>query len=273
VSPPTMTDAPEATTTTAVVDPRFEARRAAVEREQRRRRHTRLAAVVMVLAAALGGFAVTRSALTDVDTIAVTGWTHDERDQIVAASGIAPGMQLTDLDTGLAARRIERLVPWVAAARVSRSWPSSVRITVVERRAVAQVRSGDRWLLTDSSGHLLEAQPYPQPGVPLLEGEAPDARAGDVLDTTAARAVGLLSQMSPAMSDRVNGLRLRGSDVELLLTPTVTVAFGPSDQVQMKLLALETVLARVDQSCVAAIDVRVPRRPLVKRDADCEAAG
>jgi hypothetical protein len=75
--------------------------------------------------------------------------------------------------------------------------------------------------------------------------------------------------MSPALLTRVVALRFVERDIELMLIPNGTVAFGPPTQVQMKLLALETVLARVDQTCVVAIDVRVPRRPLVKRDDAC----
>jgi cell division protein FtsQ len=273
VSPPTATETRQRRNAAApTVDPRFEARRAAVAREQRRRRHLRLAAVAAVLGLAMGSFGITRSSLTDIDSITVTGWSRGEREEIIAASGLVRGAQLTDVDVGLAARRIEAEVPWVAAARVSRNWPSSVRITVVERRAVAQVKSdtGD-WVLVDAGGRLLETQTFREAGLEVIEGVAPGAEPGAVLADGAARGVAVLAQMSPALLSRVSGLRLRGDDVELLLLPSGTVAFGPAEQVRMKLLALETVIARVDQSCVDAIDVRVPRRPLVSRDAACEA--
>jgi len=271
VSPPVSTDdkRPEAV---AKVDPRFEARRAAVARDERRRRLGRLGTVVLLLALAMATFGLTRSSLTDVDTVTVTGRNRSDREQILAASGITLGTQLTDIDTAYAARRIESLVPWVAAARVSRNWPASVRITVVERQPVAQVQAEDgSWLLVDAAGHLLEATPLPEAGLKTVEGTAPGARPGAVLDEASARGVGVLAQMSPGLLSRVSGLRYRETDVELMLVPGATVAFGAPDQVQMKLLALETVLARVDQSCVSAIDIRVPRRPLVRRDPVCDA--
>ncbi len=93
-----------------------------------------------------------------------------------------------------------------------------------------------------------------------------------MLDRDAARGVGVLAQMSPALLTRVAALRFVERDLDFVLLPNGTVAFGPAEQVQMKLLALETVLARVDQTCVNAIDVRIPRRPLVKRDPACLAA-
>lgn len=271
MTPPTITeDETPVATEAAAVDPRFEARRAAVEKDERRRRRSRIIGALVAIALIGGGFALTRSPFADVDAISVTGWSQGDREEIIAASGIVLGTPLTDLDTDHAARRIEQLVPWVAAARVTRSWPSSVRIIVVERRPVAQVQSDDgRWLPVDASGHLLDAVDRRVPELKAVEGVAPGAQPGSLLNDAAARGVGVLAQMSPGLASRVTGIRFRDSDVELVLAPSGTVAFGPADQVQMKLLALETVLARVDQRCVTAIDVRVPRRPLVKRDFDC----
>lgn len=257
----------------AAVDPRFEARRAAVAQEERRRRRVRVFSVLAVLCIVVGCLGLTRSDFLDVDTISVMGWRNADRDAIVAASGIDLGVALTDVDTELAARRIEALVPWVAAARVTRSWPSGVRITVVERRAIAAVQSPDgMWLSIDASGHLLDSAVDARPGLKPIEGTAPGAKPGSVLDRAAARGVSVLAQMSPALLTRVAAVRFVEEDLEFVLQPNGTVAFGPPEQVQMKLLALETVLARVDQTCVNAIDVRVPRRPLVKRDPTCLAA-
>ncbi len=273
MTPPTITEERAgAATGEAEVDPRFAARRAAVARDERRQRLTRIGLVALILASAMAVFGLTRSSLTDVDVVTVTGWTRADRQQIAAASGIEPGQQLTDVDSEAVARRVEALVPWVGTARVARIWPSSVRITVVERQPVAQVRAEDgTWVLLDQAGHLLESTPVAEAALTVLEGVVPGAVSGAVLDEAAARGVGVLAQMSPGVSSRIGGMRLRGSDVELIMLPQGTVAFGPADQVQMKLLALETVLARVDLSCLVAIDVRVPRRPLVRRDADCEA--
>ncbi len=254
------------------VDPRFAARRAAVVRDERRRRLTRICLVAGLLAAAMGVFGLTRSSLTDVDALSVTGWDRAERDQILLASGIDTGTQLTDIDTDDVAHRVEALVPWISAARVSKIWPSSLRITVVERKAVAQVHAEDgSWMLLDSAGHLLERSPVALSALKVLEGTVIGAVTGAVLNEAAARGVGVLAQMSPGVSSRISGMRFRDRDIELTLLPQGTVAFGPADQVQMKLVTLETVLARVDQACLSVIDVRVPRRPLVRRDAECEA--
>jgi cell division protein FtsQ len=266
--------------------------------------------LVVVLAVIGSGFGLTRTPALDVDHIAITGWSHDQREDILTASGITVGAQLTDIDPDASARRIEALVPWVAAARVTRTWPGSILITVVERRPVARVLT-DRgtWMALDGAGHLLEEADTPQPELITVEGSSPGATPGAVLAPAAAKGVAVLAQMSPSLLSRTHALRFvhrggvagpdpgatagdapalapphtapasnpatsgafAGPEVELVLEPAGSVAFGPPEQVQMKLLALETVLARVDLTCLEAIDVRVPRRPLVKRNAECEA--
>lgn len=271
MTPPTLTERRPDSDQPAI-DPRFEARRASVERDERRRRRVRLVSVAVLLSVVGGLFGVTRSGLLDVDTIDVIGVSHEEDAEVIAASGIAIGSPLTDVDGEQAARRIEAVVPWVSAARVSRSWPTSVRIAVVERRPVAQVQRDDGgWLLVDGSGQLLDMVATADPQLQTIEGVVPaaTATAGAVLDERSAGGVGVLAQMSPGLLSRMRGVRYVDGDVELLLTASGTVAFGRANQVQMKLLALETVIARVDQTCVQAIDVRVPRRPLVKRDETC----
>lgn len=268
MSPPTLL---EERPSTLVVDPRFEERRAAVARSESRRRRHRYAVVAAVVAGLLGLFGLSRSPLVDLDGITVLGWENAGREEIVAASGLTGEEQLADIDTGVVARRVEALVPWVAQATVSRSWPSTVRIAVVERRAVAQVQgSGGGWYLLDMEGRLVSETTGPRPELTTVEGTVPGARPGAFLNDRVAASMGVLAEMSPALASHMKGVRfVDGGELELLLRPWGSVAFGPIDQVPTKLLATEAVLARVDPTCLAAIDVRVARRPLVRRDPGC----
>lgn len=256
-----------------LVDPRFEARRAAVAEEGTRRRRHRLALLLTVVAGLLGLFGISRSPLVDVDGITVLGYRSASREEIVAASGLVGGEQLAEVDTFTVARRVEALVPWVARATVTRSWPSTVRIAVVERRAVAQVQGAEGpWYLLDMDGRLLVRQQDARPDLTTVEGTVPDAHAGGFLNERVAASMGVLAQMSPALATHMKGVRfVQDGELELMLRPSGSVAFGAVDQVPTKLLATEAVLARVDQTCLAAIDVRVAKRPLVLRDPLCEA--
>jgi cell division protein FtsQ len=254
------------------IDPRIEARRAAVERDSRRRRRGRLIVAAAVAFAVLAGLGAFRTPLLDVDRIVVTGASHTSVADIMAASGVALDQALVDVDTDGARQRVERLVPWVQTARVSRSWPGSVRITVVERSAVAQVQDpGGTWFVVDADGRLLEPTAAPRPDLVTVLGTVPDAAPGSELVDRAARGIGILAGVSPGLRSRMVGMRFVGDDeLELALRPAGVVAFGRAEQAESKLSALDTVLARVDQTCLATIDVRVPTKPLVTRAPDCE---
>ncbi|MFM7616367.1 MAG: cell division protein FtsQ/DivIB [Actinomycetes bacterium] len=121
------------------VDPRIAARRGEVARVAARRRAVVLA--VVVCAAALGGltYALIRSSLLEARQVRVEGVTGARADAVSQFAGVEPGQPLVLLDTGAVARRVERL-PWVGAVTVSRGLPHTVRITVVQRDAVAWAR-------------------------------------------------------------------------------------------------------------------------------------
>lgn len=266
-----MTTIVEERPTEVEIDPRFVARRETVAQEHRRRRRGRLVAIAAVLGFVAAVAGSLRSPLTDVDHIAVTGVTHATADEVVAAAGIKAGGPMLDVDTEAARKRLERLLPWVLTARVTRSWPSTVRIAVVEREAVAQVRSdAGLWFLLDVDGRLLEEAVASRVDLVTVAGTVPGALAGAELADGAARGVGVLANLTEGLRSRITAMRyVPGGEVEFTLRPEGVVAFGRPETVDSKLTALDTVLARVDLTCLASIDVRVPTRPLVRRTEGC----
>lgn len=88
-------------------------------------------------------------------TIAVSGATaRVPSDEIAAATGIAPGTSLLDIDAAAAETRL-RTHPWVLHARVVRVPPHTLVVSVRLREPVASVAGLDpglRWLV-DAGGH------------------------------------------------------------------------------------------------------------------------
>jgi hypothetical protein len=127
------------------------------------------------------------------------------------------------------------------------------------------------WFVVDADGRLLEAEAAPRPDLVTVLGSVPDAAPGGELVERAARGIGILADVSPGLRSRLVGLRFVGNDeIELALRPAGVVAFGRAEQADGKLSALDTVLARVDQTCLATIDLRVPAKPLVTRADGCQ---
>jgi cell division septal protein FtsQ len=87
-----------------------------------------------LLAAAAGG-------ATGVDVIAVRGARHLSADEVAAATGLAPGAALDDVDTRSVAEQLEDN-DWIAAAEAVRMPGGAVVVGIVEREALAAIELG-----------------------------------------------------------------------------------------------------------------------------------
>jgi len=251
---------------TASIDPRIRARRIAVRRDEGRRRLRRLVGVI--IAAAVVGLAglATRTPLLDVDRVVVRGATHTPSEEILRATGVARGDPLTDIDLARARRAVAAL-PWVARATITRQWPGTVQIDVVEREAVAAVPAGtDQWMLVDQTGRGLELVGQLPAGMVALAGLPPIAAVGASADPAAADALVVAEQLPADLAAQVASIGLaEGGGLELTLAAGGVVRFGPPTDVAAKLLALRTVLETVDLESLATLDLRVPSVPVLTR--------
>lgn len=251
-----------------VVDPRIAARRDDVAQARRHRVRRRLVALAAVVLLILGAGAVTRSALLDVNEVAVVGAERSESSALATASGITPGTPLLGLDLDEALVRL-RAEPWVLDATAERTWDGVVSIAVVEREPVATINAGDGgWLLVDRERRIVANQVEPPP-LPIVDGVGSGA-VGDDLDVGAQAALEVAAALTPGLRTRV--AVVHGGDpgqVTLTLTPTGTVQFGPPTEIDERMRSLQTIFARVDLRCLATVDLRVPDAPRLTRLTAC----
>ena len=112
-----------------------------------RRRHRRaIRLAVAVLAVVAVGWLLLASPVLGVQAVQVDGVTTLPADQVRETAGIEAGTPLLRVDIDAARARIARL-PQVASVEVTRGWPHTVVVTVVERVPVASSASRDaaRW--------------------------------------------------------------------------------------------------------------------------------
>lgn len=249
-----------------VVHPRMRLRRIEVKRDAGRRRLRRVAMALGVVVGVLGAVTLVRSPLLDVDEVRAVGGEHTTTSEVLAAAGIDRGDTMLTLDTGAAERRVEAL-PWVADATVSRRWPGVVAVRVRERTATAAVRITDtRWAEVDASGRVLalgEAAPDGMPAVTGVEGRIAE---GEPLPSVAADALTVLEAATEAMPGAVVEV---DTDLEVTVGFGTVVRFGSVDDLDDKIAALTTVLARVELDCLATLDLRAPGSPALTRYAGC----
>ncbi len=250
------------------MDPRIHRRRVEVRREAGKRRFRVLIGVTAMVAVGVGGWAANGSSLLDVDRVVVMGAGHTRPDEARFASGLRRGEPLSGVDEGAAARGVETL-PWVGQATVSRRWPDTVRIRVVEREPVAVAASaGGGPALVDRSGRILEWTDAPPPGLAVLAGLLPVGPAGTTLGPDGVAALAVAVALPAELRARALGVAPaegeRG-EVDIRLQPEGTVRLGPPEDLDRKFNAIRTVLAQVDVRNLSVLDVRRPESPVLTR--------
>jgi hypothetical protein len=262
------------------VDPRLRARRIEVRRSEGRKRLRRLLVALTVTVVGAASWGITRSPLLDVDHVEVVGAQRVDLGTVLEVAGIEVGDPLVDLDLGAATDAITAL-PWVESALVDRSWWGTVRYEIVERRPVSVATTTDgRALLVDAGGWVLDQAGPSDQGLPTIVGLRPSA-VGDRLDGVDRVAVDLVVRAGPGLSEWLDSVVVADESLWIDLRPQAIAAaggtpgypgrvqLGDGRELDAQLVAAETVLARVELSCLDTIDVRVPASPVVRRVEAC----
>jgi cell division protein FtsQ len=251
-------------------DRRIADRRKAILAARVRRRRRVLGWALATLALAVGVAYLIRTPLFGLSAVRVDGVRAVSRAEVLAASGVRVGEPYLGLDLDAIRGRVAAL-PRVAAVRVARDYPSSLRITVTERPAVASVSAGSVYWLVAADGTVLDAagrRPRDLPyvaSVPLPDGVGPGTRLppGNEL----ANALAALGGMAPRLKAQVAGVNARSLDsLEFTLKDGTRVLYGLAADQPAKDAAVLLVRRTLEREGREAqrIDVRNPSTPTVK---------
>ena len=214
----------------------------------------------MVVAVVVGAFALTQSPVLDVGSIEVRGASRTEQAEARTASGIALGSPMVSLDAPAVERRLEAL-PWVEQASVSRSWPGTVRIALVERTPVAVVGEGSAAVEVDEAGRVLGLATGD--ALPVVAGDP--AAVGEDLSATQRWVVATVADLPDELRAEVASASATPAGIRLTLTDEIEVRWGDSSQATAKADAVEVLLEQADRTTIETIDVSVPRAATVTR--------
>jgi cell division protein FtsQ len=215
------------------------AAKAKAERWARRRRLLRRGGIGLAAVAplALIAWLLLMSPLLAVRTVAVSGTTRLTPDEVRAAADVVRGTPLARVDASAVVRRVEALRA-VAQVKVTRAWPSTLRVRVVERFPVAGLVSASGVTLVDADGVPFAAAPALPPGVVRLQ----VARPGPADPATRA-ALRVLAVLPQPMRGRVRIVRAASpSSVTLVLRDGRRVLWGGVDDTALKAQAAEALL-------------------------------
>jgi len=234
-----------------------------------RRRRRILGWALAALALAAGVAYLVRTPLFGLSAVRVEGTQAVARDEVLAASQVRIGEPYLGLDLAAIRARVGAL-PRVAAVRVTRDYPSSLRIAVTERPAVASVSTGGIYWLVAADGTVLDSagqRPTDLPyvaGVPLPAGVAAGSRLppGNEL----ANALTALGGMDRRLERQVAGVDARTLDsLEFTLEDGTRVQYGLAVDQPAKdaaVLLVRRTLKREGREA-QRIDVRNPSAPTV----------
>lgn len=271
------------------VEPRLVERRRQVRAEAQRTRLRRwlgLGAVAAVIALAI---AAALSPLLDVDNIKVRGAGHLTGDEVAGATGITRGDHLISIDLDDARSRL-KAEPWIASASVSRHFPGTVDVKVIEEQPLLEFVAADGSLLVSSTGRILAGATAGEsaldeaggPALPKVEyaGSVNDLANGGASGPTEMvgthprgaldDAVLLVKRITPDLLPTVRVVRI-GADknMTLILSDEGEVKLGQPEDIESKLVATRAVLSQVVLDCLKSIDVREPTRAAVSRGPGC----
>jgi cell division protein FtsQ len=171
--------------------------------------------------------------------------------QVSFAAQVPLGVPLARQDMDAIAERTTSLPP-VESAAVTRDWPSTIRITVVERKPVLAVRQPDGYAVVDKSGVAYQTKPVMPPEVLLAEVDAGDA---PLLSEVAIVATSLPKKLR-GMVDRITAVNR--DSIVLVLESGRTVTWGSSSDSELKAQVARGLLKRKPKS---SLDVSSPHNP------------
>jgi cell division protein FtsQ len=202
-----------------------------------------LAGLVAWLVLGTGLFGVREVRVVGVDLVTPV--------QVREAAAVPDGVPLARVDLTATAGRIGRLAP-VERATVTRDWPDTLVVHVVERTPVAVVPQGDRFVVVDGSGVAFRSEPSRPAGLPL----ARVARPGpDDPETRAALQV--LAALTPQLRAALVDVTVEGlARIKVRLTGDRTIVWGDATRGADKARVATTLLGRnADTIDVSAPDV------------------
>jgi cell division protein FtsQ len=213
-----------------------------------------LVAVLVLIVLVVGGWAVYFSSWLTAEKVQVTGVETVNPVRVRTVARVPLGRPLARLDLAAIKARVETIGA-VEQAEVSRSWPHTVHITVVERTPVAVVDRGNGLQEVDENGVLFGSLSRRPTGMPLI-------KADPSMDSDALAQAGQVASALPAdLAGKVDHLEVRSpDDIVLSLHDGRTVVWGSSADSDRKAQVAGVLLQRK----VRIVDVSVPGRPTTR---------
>lgn len=186
--------------------------------------------------------------------VVVAGLSTVSREEVLGAAGIPSGTPLLQVNTDAVAERVAA-IRRIATARVQRDYPSTLRITVVERVPVVVKDYPDGPHLFDRDGVDFATGPAPL-SLPYLDTDNPGPR-----DLPTLAALKVMLALPPDVAGQVGRIAAPSvASITLTLNDGRIVVWGTNDRTDEKAMKLAALLTQPGHT----YDVSSPDLPTVK---------
>jgi cell division protein FtsQ len=210
--------------------------------------------VLLALAAVALGLILYFTPLMSARNVVVTGTGVVTREEIVDTAKVQVGTPLLQINTDQVADRVAA-IRRLASARVQREYPSTLRITVVERIPIVVKDYPDGPHLFDKDGVDFATGP-PPPALPYLDVDNPGPA-----DPPTKAALEVMTALRPEVAGQVGRVAAPSvASITLTLADGRVVVWGTTDRTQEKADKLAALLTQPGHT----YDVSSPDLPTVK---------
>jgi len=192
-----------------------------------------------------------------VQTVAIEGRANTPEPLLRAAVGVAKGAPILGFSVAAARARIETLA-WVEHATVERRLPSTIVVSLQERRPFAIWQNHGKFALIDRDGQIVVDQNVAQFGqLPLVVGPGAPAAAAPLLDA--------LTERPALQSHVVAAVRIGERRWNLHMDSGIDVLLPEGAEIAAldRLVTLQQEHALLDRP-LAVVDMRLPDRLVLR---------
>ncbi|WP_456698108.1 cell division protein FtsQ/DivIB [Aeromicrobium sp. P5_D10] len=231
-------------------------------RQDRRRKFKRIAlAVLIVTLLGVVVWLIWFSSVLAVRGVKVEGLTTLKEARVLQVAQVPEGEPLARVDLARIETQVAALER-VSEVKVSRSWPRTISIDVVERKAIVWSSVNGRIRGIDRSG--IDFRSYGKAPADLIEATITVNDADQRLDTTqsVAAVADLISTKDPNLRKQVQSISAASKDsIEIDLTKGRTIVWGSHAKGERKLEVLRSLLGIK----AARYDVSAPDQPTTRK--------
>jgi cell division protein FtsQ len=235
----------------------------------------RLKIVLLVLVALFSVYFILHNPLFSVTHLEVIGNERVPSEEIIARSGIVPGMNIFRFDGKAGALAIEGH-PVVKQAKIERQWNKTVVIRVTERQVWAIIPYGDVFLCLDDAGVYFDKindSPHSDGPIITLQKIPENIVLGQVLNTPAIEMVKQIWQAFPA-EERAQisefHYLIQDNSLNIYTLKGTEVRFGDLERLDEKVksfaqvIGIENDMEKKGQDVLDYVDIRFKGEPVLK---------